>query len=234
MTAAEGGHPPVPLESALVELRRRRGWAPDAELGPPVPEGETDEDRDARLAAAAAARLARARRYMRVEFHAAAIERVDHPTRRALRVWWESEGAVLVLHGGNGAGKSYASAALLNLRFAAGDRVAWTTTATYCALLMPDPADPDPGHVSDVGGADFTVVDDLGAEGDSPGRWDRLTELFDLRRGDQLRTLITSNLDQPGVLARYGPRLASRVGEDWLQMDAADRRLRGYRAARTV
>jgi DNA replication protein DnaC len=75
----------------------------------------------------------------------------------------------------------------------------------------------------------FLVVDDLGVEAETPLWTERVGELVDVRYGEELPTVITSNLDAAAFRARYGARIASRVNSDGIVANcgAGDRRAAG-------
>lgn len=63
--------------------------------------------------------------------------------------------------------------------------------------------------------ADLLVLDDLGGEysGASSFGPDRAAALLEMRHEEERRTIITTNLKEPDLAARYGARLASRLKE---------------------
>lgn len=70
------------------------------------------------------------------------------------------------------------------------------------------------------------VLDDLGAEMLHDGWRPLLDELVDVRYGDRLRTIITSNLDGQGFKARYGERISDRIRHDGEVFMCGDKSLR--------
>lgn len=70
------------------------------------------------------------------------------------------------------------------------------------------------------------VLDDLGSEMLHDGWRPMLDELIDIRYGDRLKTIITSNLDTQTFKARYGERIADRIRHDGDVVLCGDQSLR--------
>ncbi len=70
------------------------------------------------------------------------------------------------------------------------------------------------------------VVDDLGVEAPTAYWAERFGELIDVRYGERLATVITSNLSAPEFRAKYGARVASRVNSDGIVANCGARDLR--------
>lgn len=61
--------------------------------------------------------------------------------------------------------------------------------------------------------ADLLVLDEVGLSGGGKDELPALHEVLDHRYGEELPTVITSNLDWPGIKGVFGPRLADRFNE---------------------
>ena len=57
------------------------------------------------------------------------------------------------------------------------------------------------------------IIDDLGVENITDRRFESLITLLDRRKGDGLKTVITSNLGLGEIARVYGERLASRFAD---------------------
>ncbi|MBQ3867597.1 MAG: ATP-binding protein [Clostridia bacterium] len=64
-----------------------------------------------------------------------------------------------------------------------------------------------------ISGADMLIIDDLGVENITDRRFESLITLLDRRKGDGLKTVITSNLGLGEIARVYGERLASRFAD---------------------
>jgi DNA replication protein DnaC len=154
----------------------------------------------------------------------------DTPAMLAVRRFLASEHPMVVLIGGNGCGKTFAACSAIAENYAeiskkgflehSGDILPWwgwrgsmfMRADRIAALnIMNDEEDQATGRR--LLKRTLLIVDDLGLEdGDGERGIGRL--LCDRIGGNDLRTIITSNLSRERVRERYGNRLMSRLGEE--------------------
>lgn len=121
----------------------------------------------------------------------------------------------LVLAGGAGCGKTVAAVHAMAKRLLLDRREdvpALFMRASECARLGLY-SDDDKRTTYQMHGASLLVVDDLGAEFMAEGGvWRGLMdELIDVRYGDRLPTILTTNLSVDAFKERYGERVADRI-----------------------
>lgn len=140
---------------------------------------------------------------------------------------WSAHHKGLTLSGPDaGCGKTYASAAVARALIDAGVRVQWTTASALLGLFRDSYGATwkgNPGVLSQhqvwhkyAVRPGLLVLDDLGAEkmaSGEAGDWarERLLELVSHRSEGQKPTLVTTNLTEPQLRHRYGPRILSRL-----------------------
>lgn len=132
----------------------------------------------------------------------------------------DGEGALLVLSGGPGLGKS--SAAAVGLVRKGG---LWVNAPDLAAPPMD--GDTTNKRMRDVA---LLVLDDVGLE-HSPSGYaaSRICGVLDARESELRPTIVTTNLSDAQFKVRYGERLASRLNGDplgWQHLAGSDLRLR--------
>jgi DNA replication protein DnaC len=158
---------------------------------------------------------------------------------RAIRHAIAGDRENLVLTGPPGAGKTHLAAALANARLAR-EEVRLLTTARLLETVrtLQRTGGDILAYQHDLATAALVVLDDLGAERPTPFSCEQIFLLLDdrLERGDQLQTVITTNLDSDALARHYGTegaRIVSRLlGVRWIALDASDYRQRGAVEAR--
>lgn len=149
------------------------------------------------------------------DYRKATISDLRDPTLGADMVkWWESGTRNMVLCGPVGSGKTQAAFALYHQVMNLVRLPAACTMIGYLDDLK-QAFNGLPSFAKTYEDADFLVLDDLGAEVLSDWQREKITDLLDTRTRQCLRTLITTNLKQEEVEAKYGPRIASRLSGWW-------------------
>lgn len=112
-----------------------------------------------------------------------------------------------------GVGKSHAAYAVGNHAVAHGQwALAWTVAKFNDAIR---PGNDDTAF--DVAQeCDLLVLDDLGREKITDWTLERLQTVLDSRWSNEKRTVITTNLDGPDMLARYGDPIVDRITDTML------------------
>lgn len=142
----------------------------------------------------------------------------------------------IVLEGPCGTGKTTVAYDIAKARVNAGRSVLATTWANlYARIKSTYGGDGDAERiVMDAQRADVLVLDDLGQlVGDGvaqagPDQLDKLKQIIDWRFGNNLQTVITTNLSRDQLRRVYGEPIAGRIIEDcaWLTMGGQDLRMR--------
>lgn len=139
---------------------------------------------------------------------------------RMVREWWKGGRPFALVAGGVGTGKSVAAAVACRLATADG-KVPLFVRALDAARrgLYGD----DAAEVRRWKRAGLWVLDDLGAE-QSSGPWlMNFLDVIDARHEAGARTLLTTNLDEAAVAARYEPRVIRRLRESALQISTGSK-----------
>lgn len=213
---------PAPLGRVMTPVRLPAGVVPSPD---PIPEGETDEDREQRRQLRQANRGSWYLRHRPARYTDATLNRLDQlqdPSGKVL-AWLDSEQPTLVLQGPVGTGKTWAAYAVAN---AAHDRGLLTVAVSVPDLL----ADLRPGGDGALGArsrvADLLVLDDLGVEKGSDWTAEQLSSLFDARAREGRRQIVTTNSPYDQLVERLGERTMSRLsgGATVVTMQGADRR----------
>lgn len=153
------------------------------------------------------------------------------------RRWAETPAGMLYLYGPKGSGKSSLAVAILRDVFETGtyhpSACLYIAERDYLNSRKPHYDDYSgqtfPPHDDDFGKVQLLIFDDLGASRLTPWGQGEIAGLLERRHGDDLPTLITSNLDLQAIGEVVDPRVASRLAEDgqvW-QFPARDLRLDG-------
>lgn len=124
----------------------------------------------------------------------------------AVRTFQQSEKCFLLLLGSPGCGKTVAAAAALTKGGVFVRAVELARLSSFDAA--------DRATFARCCDARVLVLDDLGAELLHDGWRPALDELVDVRYGERLPTLLTTNLDAASFKARYGERIADRIRHD--------------------
>lgn len=137
---------------------------------------------------------------------------------------WIADGWALVLVGGVGAGKTVAAARAAFEALQRGESVEWVATlqASRANAFGPEAEARERAWMS----ADLLVVDDVGAEFASDAWRSILGAVLDVRWGNNLRTLLTSNLTLPELKERLGARTMDRIAQDGQVVSCGDVSLR--------
>lgn len=139
----------------------------------------------------------------------------ETPAVQAVRRMATEKRSVCLLAGGVGAGKTVAAVAAMAERVLLDvDDVqpALFVRAAECARMGLYDAD-SKRRLQQMLEAGVLVVDDMGVEFLGEGSIWRslLEEVLDVRYGDMLPTVLTTNMDWAGFSARYGARVADRI-----------------------
>jgi len=182
---------------------------------------ETAEDREERLALS---REHRRRRYLRrlpKRYENAALADL-HPTEQdpggKVSGWLASGHQTLLLASmAPGLGKTHAAYAVGSQAVENGLTVEAYTAMEMLSALRPSRNEPErPERImDDLLTADLLVLDDLGRENLSTG-WplEQIHHVLNTRLGENLRTVITTNLTSEAMGERYGYPLLDRVLDD--------------------
>ena len=144
----------------------------------------------------------------------------ETPSTKAVERLMGSSKTFLLLMGSPGCGKTLGTA----LAFA--QRPGLFVRALELARLSSFDRD-DRQRLCQVQRAPLLVLDDLGAEMLHDGWRPVLDELIDIRWGDRLKTILTTNLDGDAFKARYGARIADRIRDDGFIEKVGDKSRRG-------
>jgi DNA replication protein DnaC len=150
---------------------------------------------------------------------------VDPKETQALReakAW--TDGWALVLIGGVGSGKTVAAAWLASDALGKKQTVEWVATlqASRSSAFGPESEARERAWMR----ADLLVVDDAGAEFASDAWRSILAAVLDARWGNNLRTVITSNLKLAELKERLGARTMDRIAQDGRVVACGDVSLR--------
>lgn len=154
----------------------------------------------------------------------------ETPAVKAVRRMSAEKRTLCLLSGGVGTGKTVAAVVAMAERVLADvDEVqpALFVRAAECARMGLYDAD-SKRLFRQMLEAGVLVVDDLGVEFLGEGSIWRslLEEVLDVRYGDMLPTVLTTNMDWPGFSARYGARVADRIRHSGIADGSGDTSLR--------
>lgn len=189
----------------------------------PIPEGETAQDRDDRLARQAGNRRLRFDRQRPARYADARVRDLATDAQRTMLDWLAGPSRALVVSGPVGVGKTHAAWALASHAVDAGGDVAAWTVPDFLVAVAPEG---DPTALRTAQKVPLLLLDDLGVEKPSEWRVEQLTALFDHRMREDRRQVITTNADYQTLEARYGERVMSRLTGDAviLRLTGPDRR----------
>jgi DNA replication protein DnaC len=140
---------------------------------------------------------------------------------RGAKAWLTSEKHWLVLGGAVGTGKSVAAAHALEL---SPGRGAWVTSGGFATLVGGFSGQTECDRLKHI---DTLVVDDFGTEHLSSFAEAVFFEVLAARHENELRTVITHNLDRKAFRQRIGSRLADRIANDCVYVECAGVSRRG-------
>ena len=143
----------------------------------------------------------------------------ETPALRAVNAFVGCAKTFLLLMGSTGVGKTVATAAALE------QGGVFVRAVELARLSVYD--EQDRRRLRSVHRTHMLVLDDLGAELLHDAWRPMLDELMDIRYGNSLQTIITTNLDVGTFKARYGQRIADRVRDDGMVELCGSRSLRG-------
>ena len=125
----------------------------------------------------------------------------------------------LLLSGGTGLGKTFLSGCIAREVASRGYSVVYDTAINLFAAFETRRFTRDAGEerqARDVTrrylGCDLLILDDLGSELTTPLSQSTLYEVVNSRLQGERHTIISTNLSQEDIAARYTPQLVSRVG----------------------
>lgn len=142
------------------------------------------------------------------------------PATEAVRTWMGSKKTFLLLVGSTGTGKSVATTEAIAVRGGL-----FVRAVEMARLSSFDPT--DKARLADIHNARCLVLDDLGTELAHDGWRPMFDELVDIRAGAYAPTILTSNLDNKTMRARYGDRVMDRIRDDGLIAFCGDKSRRG-------
>ena len=144
---------------------------------------------------------------------------------------WDGRQSVL-LYGDVGTGKSHLASAMLRRRLALG----WAGRFVSVADLMDElkarfggEGEQSEAYFDRLAREPFLVLDDVGAEQETPWTRERVASLIDRRYRAEAPTIVTTNLTHRDLAARYGKRLADRLRE-WAWVEMAGKSMRAEKA----
>lgn len=127
--------------------------------------------------------------------------------------WIKDQKPFLVVMGSKGTGKTYLSAALLNLLFEQKNEVYYTTHRRFIEEIQRGIEDGKTQHsiIDKISYKKYLIIDDIGAAKCSEWQQEMLLELIDRRYSNQDKTLITTNLNMKQIGEVLGERTSSRM-----------------------
>ncbi len=141
--------------------------------------------------------------------------------------WWKSRSDNLVIRSAEpGVGKSHAAYAVGNEAVTAVGGAAWAHAWTMIDLNDAIRPGNDPTAYAVARACALLVIDDLGRETVSPWTLERLQGILDARWSNELRTVVTTNLDGAKFLNRYGDPIVDRLkdGMTYVEIQGNSRR----------
>lgn len=135
-------------------------------------------------------------------------------------------GWCLVLSGGVGAGKTIAAVNLLGQFSIENDdefRILFSSDVACIPIFGKEGED----YFRDVCEIEVLLIDDLGAEIDTPGSRAFFSRLIDFRHRRKLTTIITTNLALKAWAERYGSRIVDRISDNSTIIELPNKSMRG-------
>jgi DNA replication protein DnaC len=140
-----------------------------------------------------------------------------------------SAGGFLTLYGSTGTGKTWIAAGLARALILAGGKVNWQRMVDLLSTIRADlKIDEGRQTLRSYKRGAVLVLDDLGSERPTDWTNEVLFDLLDYRYNYTLPTVITTNLDGPGIGKTYGVRIVSRLkgAGPIIELKGRDRRLK--------
>jgi DNA replication protein DnaC len=127
--------------------------------------------------------------------------------------WMKDFKPFLVVMGNPGTGKTYLSAAILNMLFENKNEVLYTTHRRFIEEIHRAIEDGKTQHsvIEKYSNKKYLIIDDLGAATCTDWQKEMILELIDRRYSDQCKTMITSNLNEKQIKEMLGQRTSSRL-----------------------
>lgn len=129
-----------------------------------------------------------------------------------------AEGGIL-LYGGVGTGKTYATACICNELMENGKTVLVMNLGLYLIKIQREWAEAENDVLNYVKTCDLLVIDDLGVEKVSPFVLEKVFTLIDTRYRSEKPMLITSNLSLNDINKTFGDRIADRIAGSCLEYE---------------
>lgn len=129
-----------------------------------------------------------------------------------------AEGGIL-LYGGVGTGKTYATACICNELMSNGKTVLVMNLGLYYLKLRREWAEAENDVLNYVKTCDLLVIDDLGTENVSEFTKEKIFNLIDTRYRANKPMLITTNLTPDEIREKLGSRIADRIAGSCLEYE---------------
>lgn len=129
-----------------------------------------------------------------------------------------AEGGIL-LYGGVGTGKTYATACICNELMSNGKTVLVMNLGLYYLKLRREWAEAENDVLNYVKTCDLLVIDDLGTENVSEFTKEKMFNLIDTRYRANKPMLITTNLTPDEIREKLGSRIADRIAGSCLEYE---------------
>ena len=117
----------------------------------------------------------------------------------------------LLFMGGTGLGKTHLSSAVAKAVIDRGFDVLYTSAVNMLSDFENAKFRGETGRTDDYLSAELLIIDDLGTEIQSAVNGSFVYNVIDTRICKGLPTIVSTNLDQKGIIARYGERVCSRL-----------------------
>jgi DNA replication protein DnaC len=127
--------------------------------------------------------------------------------------WMHDQKPFLIVLGNTGTGKTFLSAAVLNLLFDKNEEIFYTTHRRFIEEIQRAIGENKSQHsiIDKLSYKKYLILDDLGAATCSEWQQEMILELIDRRYSNKLKTLITSNLNKENLHDMLGERTFSRL-----------------------
>lgn len=127
--------------------------------------------------------------------------------------WFRNEKPFLFIMGSPGVGKTYLSAAVLNYLDERQENIFYTTHRRLIDKIHRsiENGKPQMDPIDRISGYKYLIFDDLGSATCTEWQQEMILELIDRRYSNNLKTLITTNLDEKKIQDKLGHRTASRI-----------------------
>jgi len=127
--------------------------------------------------------------------------------------WFSNDKPFLLIMGTTGIGKTYLSAAILNYLEEKNQNVFYTTHRRLIDGIHRsiEKGKPQMDPIDRISDLKYLILDDLGSATCTEWQQEMILELIDRRYSNNLKTLITTNLDEKKIQEKLGARTASRI-----------------------